>query len=305
MALDQTRAGTSRSLLDAARRVLVVALVYGVLSLPISLMSAKHSVVTPIAISLFTGAAYALVVMPLARRLPYRRLTRFLAVFLLLYWVGLLGNLVEAWVDTTMSRSELAGGAVILAIPVAVASWTIAWLLPAGETEQPVPPISELLGQRSFLSWAWRILVAGLLFAAVLEVSGTIWGPVIARYYHDPAFMAQTQTITPPDYIAWPEEVARGILFVLVLLPLIAVLRGRDWRSLLGVAAYVALLDAVIEGWLPMLAQTSWPLQFRLGEGGDLTTDAVARGVFVALLLALPATAGGRKMAGEASVALT
>jgi hypothetical protein len=288
-----------------AWRVLVVALVYGVLSLPISLMSASPSRAASVAIGLVTGAAYALVVVPLARRLPYRRLTRFLAIFLLLYWVGLLSNLVEAWFDTTISRTQLIGGAVILAIPVAAASLAVAWLLPARATERPVPPISELLGQRSFLSWVVRVLVAGLLFAVVLQLAGTLWGPVIARYYHDPAYMAQTQTITPPGYVAWPEEVARGILFTLVLLPVLAVFRGRDWRALLAVGAYVALLDAVIEGWLPMFAQTSWPLQFRLGEGADLTTDALARGVFVALLLALPAAAGGRKVPEEASVALT
>jgi hypothetical protein len=291
--------------LDVLWRVVVVALVYGVLSLPISLMSASRSRATSVAISLVTGAAYALVVLPLARRLPYRRLTRFLAIFLLLYWVGLLSNLVEAWFDTTISRTQLIGGAVILAIPVAAVSLTIAWLLPAHAMDRPASPISELLGRRSFLSWAGRILVAGLLFAIVLQLAGTLWGPVIARYYHDPAYMAQTQTITPPGYIAWPEEVARGILFTLVLLPVLAVFRGRDWRALLVVGAYVALLDAVIEGWLPMLAQTSWPLQFRLGEGADLTTDALARGVFVALLLALPVAAGGRKVPEEASVALT
>jgi hypothetical protein len=305
MVLDQARAGTARSLLDVAWRVLVVALVFGVLSLPLSLMSARQSLVTSIAVGLVTGGGYAVVVLPLARRLPYRRLTRFLAVFALLYWVGLLSNLVEAWFDTTLSRSTLIVGAIVLAIPIAAASWTVAWLLPARATRQPTPPISKLLSQRSIPSWAWRILVAGLLFAAVLQLAGTLWGPVIARYYHDPAFMAQTHTITPPDYIAWPEEVARGILFVLVLLPVLAVMRGREGRSLLVAAAYIALVDAVIEGWLPMLAQTSWPLQFRLGEGADLTTDALARGVFVVLLLALPAIASGRNVAGEASVALT
>jgi hypothetical protein len=304
-ALDHSQAGAPRALLDVAWRVLVVALVFGILSLPLTLMSARPSPVTSTAVGLVTGAGYAVVVIPLARRLAYRRRTRFLAVFVLLYWIGLLSNLVEAGFDTTISRPELAGGAVILAIPIAAASWTVAWLLPARETKQPLPPISRLLSQRSVLSWAWRILVAGLLFAVVLQLAGTLWGPVIARYYHDPTYMAQTQTITPPGYVAWPEEVARGILFVLVLLPLLAVMRGRDWRSLLVAAAYIALLDAVIEGWLPMLAQTSWPLQFRLGEGADLTTDALARGVFVALLLALPAFASGREMAGEPSVVLT
>jgi len=53
----------------------------------------------------------------------------------------------------------------------------------------------------------------------------------------------------------------------------------------------VALLNAVLESWLPMLSMTTFPLGFRIGEGLDLTTDAIVRGAFVAILLALPAVA--------------
>ncbi|MBO0709190.1 MAG: hypothetical protein J2P44_12575, partial [Candidatus Dormibacteraeota bacterium] len=264
MALDRPRSDVSQSPLDAAWRVALIVVVYCVMAVPLDLLSSKHSPLTSILICLVTGAGYALISLPLARRLPYPMGTRFLAIFVPLYWIGQLSNLVEAWFDTTFPHSQLIGGAIILAVPLAVTSLLIALLLKADPAVQPVPRIHELLGRRPLLSWAWRILVAGILFAVVLQLAGTLWGPVISRYYRDPAFVAQAHTANPPDYVFWPEETVRGILFALVLLPVLAVMRGRDWRSLLVLGGYVALLNAVIEGWLPMLSMTAFPLQFRL-----------------------------------------
>ncbi len=307
MTTDRGRAGSSRTLTvaDAAWRVLVIAVVFAVVDLLLGTLSGSRPALRPaylqtVAIALVTGTAIALVLLPLARRLPYRMRTRFLALFLPLYWIALLSNLLEASVDTTISRGEVIGAAVIFAIPYALTTWLIARLLPARKPEGPVPGIWESLGDRPLLSWTWRTLAAGILFAVGVEVFGILWGPLISKYYHGQTQIAPgVHTLTPPTYIAGPEEVARGVVFVLVLLPVLAVMRGRDWGALLRVGAYIALIDAVLESWLAMLSMISYPLGFRIGEGLDLTTDAVARGVFVALLLALPAAARTRRPAAE------
>jgi hypothetical protein len=75
-------------------------------------------------------------------------------------------------------------------------------------------------------------------------------GPLSAQPYHDPAYIAQVQT----DYIAGPEELFRGVVFVLVLLPVLAVIRGRGWPDLLRTAAYIALIDAALEAWRRVFA---------------------------------------------------
>jgi hypothetical protein len=67
-----------------------------------------------LAIALLSGVCSALVMLPLARRLRYRLRTRFVAIFAPLYWIGLLSNLVEAAVDTSLPKTELIGGALIL-----------------------------------------------------------------------------------------------------------------------------------------------------------------------------------------------
>ncbi len=79
--------------------------------------------------------------------------------------------------------------------------------------------------------------------------------------------------------------------------------RGRDWPAIIAVGAYVALIDAALEGWLPMLGNMGFPLGFRIGEGLDLTTDAVARGIFIAALLALPVVTKRRQPATEVATA--
>jgi hypothetical protein len=283
--------------MNVAWRVVVIAVVTLLFDVLLGLLMGTGPSAQDVALDLGTGALYALALLPLARRLPYGRLTRFLALFVPLYWIAYLSNLVEAWVDTTIAHRTLVEGAIFLAIPVALVAVLIAWLFPAARHGGPVPGIRELLGERPLLSWAWRILLVGILYAVLLEVFGAAYGPLIARYYQDPAFMAQSHTSPAPGYVAWPEEIARGILFALVLLPVLAVVRGRDWPRIAWAAAYVTLIGIALEAWA-VFAMTSFPIGFRLGEGLDLTTDAVARGIIVAALLVLPAR--GIATAGEA-----
>jgi hypothetical protein len=283
--------------LDVAWRVVAIALAYTFVARVLGLVTGPRPSLEPeylqlLAINLVSGAVVALVFLPLARRLPFDMATRFVAVFVPLYWIGIVSNLVEAAVDTTLPPVQLAAAAIIFAIPYAVTGWLIVLLLRPSAPRSSTPELWQLLGWRSIRSWAWRTLVAGVLFAVGVEVLGLLWGPLISKYYHDPAYVAQVQTVTPPDYIAGPEEFLRGVVFVLVLLPVLAVMRGRNWPELLRTAAYIALIDAALESWLPMLSMTSYPLGFRIGEGLDLTSDAIVRGLFVAALLAFPVTPG-------------
>jgi hypothetical protein len=287
-------AGGSR-VFDVAWRVVVIAVVYSLLFLASGLVSGRRPSVQAVGIGLVTGTGFALVLLPLARRLPYRMRTRLIALLVPLYWIYSLSNLVEAYFITSYSHALLISGAVFLIVPALIVSWLVAWLFPAHEQLGHAPGIWELLGRRPLLSWAWRALLAGLLFAVFVELFGLAWGPLISRYYHDPAYIAQAHIANPPApaSVTWAEEYARGVVFALALLPVLAVVRGRGWPAILGVAAYVALLDATLEAWLPMLGST-FPLGFRLGEGLDLTSDALARGIFVAAILGLPALASGR-----------
>src|SRR5215471_17903866 len=157
-------------LIDVGWRVLVIAIVYAVLFLTLGLVSGSRPSVQTVVVGLVTGAGFALVLLPLARRLPYRMRTRVLALFVPLYWIYSLSNLVEAYFITSYSHTSLVIGAVFLIIPALVVSWLVAWLLPPHDQDGHAPGIWELLGQRPLLSWVWRALLAGLLFAVLIEV---------------------------------------------------------------------------------------------------------------------------------------
>lgn len=289
---------------DVGWRVLAVAAVYAVLFLLLDLLSGRGASLAGVAVGMISGAAFALVLQPLARRLPYRMRTRVIALLVPLYWIFSLSNLVEAWFVTTVSHQDLVFGAIALIVPALIVSWMIAWLFPAHQQEQPAPGIWELLGRRPLLSWVWRALFAGVLFAVGVQLFGMAWGPLISRYYNDPVYIAQAHIASPPApaAIVWAEETVRGVVLVLALLPVLAVVRGRTWPAILFVAGYIALIDAALEGWVTMLG-SAFPVGFRIGEGLDLTTDAIARGVFIAVLLALPAATSRRPLRAEVATA--
>src|SRR5438477_8156029 len=162
--------GLGRERVDASRlpaaigvgwRVAVVAVVSTVLTRLVGLPSGPRPSLAAgylqlVAIALVTGAAYALVLLPLARRLPFRQRTRVIALFVPLYWIAVLSNIIEAYFDTTFSRFQLTAGAVILALPLLAVSWLVAWLLPAAGRDGPEPGIWESLRRRPLASWAWR-----------------------------------------------------------------------------------------------------------------------------------------------------
>jgi hypothetical protein len=285
---------TSLANLDLAWRVSVIAVVSALVGRMLGLLTGPGPALTPdylqaVLISLVTGLLEALVLLPLARRLPYGMGVRFSVLFLPLYWIGLLSNLVEAAVNTSLPVEQLIAAAVIFALPNAVTAWLVAWLIPARDPRGTLPGLRQGLQRRPLHSWVWRTVATAVLFAALLQLFGVLWGPLIARYYQDPAYIAQAHTLKAPDIVVWPEEFVRGVLFAVVVLPVLAVMPGRGPTQLLRTATYVALIDAAFESWLPMLSMTTFPVGFRIGEGLDLTTDAIARGIVVALLLAVDA----------------
>jgi hypothetical protein len=287
-------------------RILAVAIAYALVARLIGLLlgelpSLSLAYSQNILASLIAGIAIALVLLPLARRLPYRMGTRILVLFLPLYWTALLGNLVEAYFYfTNMTLSQLAVRGILDIIPYLVACWLVVRLLPAYEQAQTVPGIWQTLRERPLFSWIWRIVVIGLLFAVFIVLFGTLLN--LSKDYADPAITSQLHTKVQPLHILLIEETTRGIIFTLTLLPVLVVMRGRSWSKLLSLALYIALFDAVFESWAALLLTSPLPLAFRLGETVDLTLDALARGILIALLLALPALISQRQHAADEPV---
>jgi hypothetical protein len=75
-----------------------------------------------------------------------------------------------------------------------------------------------------------------------------------------------------------------GILFVLALLPMMAFTSRSRWAT----GLYLALIGSVLEAWVPLLGQTSWPMMMRVGNVLELTGDAFGRARLMAIFVVLP-----------------
>lgn len=290
---------------DLTGRVLVVAVipVFALILLHFASKTATPLTFQDILSDLAQGILPPLVLLPLARRLPYRMLTRMVSLFLPLYWTMYLGNFVEAAFYTTTPLSELIAASLIFLVISLITAWLIAWLFPAYTPEQSVVKIWQALRQRPLLSWLWRIVVVGLLYPIFLNyVFGALFSPIIGPYYHNPAYQALSGTLSQPFYISLPEEAVRGMIFALTLLPALAVLRGRTWPTILYTMLYLSLIGVILEAVIGVaFSEPTWPAILRISETFNTGFDGISRGIFITLFLALPTFAGKQQGVAEGS----
>ncbi len=238
-----------------------------------------------ILVGLISGLLYMAVMAPLARRVRDRPLVRFLAIFLPIYITGTLADLVEAYFYTTLLSSfGLIAALVVEGIPILLVSAIIAWLIPASEEVDAEPSIGQAMRERSFLSWLWRICAAGVPYVLIYLGFAALVTPIERAYYNDPAFIASLHTRIPSTQLTILLEAARGVLFVLAQLPVVAILRKSRWLT----ALYIGLIGSAIEGWIPLLGMTTWPVAMRLGNVLELTGDAFGRALLMAVFVLLP-----------------
>jgi hypothetical protein len=228
---------------------------------------------------------YVAVMAPLARQAFYRRFPRFLAIFVPLYITGVLTDMIEAYFYTTLlTPFSLIAALIIEGLPLLLITGIITWLIPAAEDARTKPRFGQVMRERSSFPWVWRIVVAGAPYAAIYLFFGALVTPLEHAYYYDQAFIASLHTVVPSTATTLILEAVRGILFVLAMLPVIAVMRQSRWST----GLYIALVGAALEAWIPLLGQASWPVMMRVGNVLELTGDACGRALLMALLVALP-----------------
>ncbi len=268
-------------------RVLIGGVLSAIILTPLALLQSSGGPSTAfsaqtVVIQLISGVGYVAIMIPLARRIADHR---FLMIFAPLYVTSTLTNMIEAYFYTSLFTPATLLAALILAgIPLLAITGIIIWLIPADAEARQAPRIGQVLRERKVGSWFWRIVAAGAPYPVVYLTFARLVTPIEHPYYADPAFVASLHTVVPPFLTTLILEAVRGILFVLAVLPVIAVQRTSRWST----GIYIALIGAVLEGWIPLLGQTSWPIMMRVGNVLELTGDASVRALLMALLVALP-----------------
>ncbi len=223
---------------------------------------------------------------PLSRRLSAPTIERVGALFAVVFVVNGLVNLIEAVYFTSILDGGVAGTVAVIALSAAGLAALIGLLFPPAHAERRRgAALGELFASRGPLPWVWRIGLAGLLYLPVYFLFGNIAYPFVRQYYEDPSFGFGLRV--PGVEVIVPLELVRGLLYVLSVLPLVALLGGSRWRLVF----WLGLAIAALNSWEPLLTNFVWPSTLRLTHGLEITADAVAQGITIAWVVGLPRAA--------------
>lgn len=135
-----------------------------------------------------------------------------------------------------MLAGLLLNGALAAAIFAPLAVWTWGRWRSAPETAVPV----EITGWRS---WLWKVPLLGVVYAVLFVAAGLLVFQPLARALDAATAEAYFAAFQPPAWILL-FVVARGILWVLLTLPLVVGLNGRSWRDSLAAGLFFGVLMA-------------------------------------------------------------
>jgi len=269
--------------LGYAFTLIVAGLIVSLLGLTPPDIAARVDPQTSLASRLLGGILLGLFLGPLSRHLRVPAGERVAVLFAVVLIVNNLVNLIEGLYFTTFFEHGVASTLVTMVLGSAGLSALIAALFrPRAIDEQLGVALHGTFVTRRPWSWVWRIGLASLLYLPTYFFFGSLVIPFVRPYYEDPSLGAGVRL--PAFEVIVPLEVVRGLLYVLTLLPLVALLRGPRWRLALWLAAIIAALNA----WEPLLTNTLWPLTMRVAHGLEITADAFVQGVTIAWLLGCP-----------------
>jgi hypothetical protein len=229
----------------------------------------------PPALAVLAGVIGALSLGPLAQRLRLPAGRRFIVLALLAYLLSTITNEVEAVLFIKGSSALIPVTGAILAVGLAI-PLTLWW--PPADTSMTVgAALRTTLKSRKWWSWAWRLVLAALLWVPVYFIFAAADAPFVHIYYHQ---TGTTFTI-PSNGVLAAAELSRGLLHALVL-GAIAALLGQNRR---GSWLWLALAFSALNAWLPLVQRMDWPLYLRAANIVEITLDGVVYGGLVALLL--------------------
>jgi hypothetical protein len=261
-----------------------------VLGLPIPPLAAGVDPFQVFVFEFLSGLLIGLCLGPLSARLRLPMAQRAGLLFVVLFILNSLINVIEALFFTTMPLGEQLTGLVTSAVGHVGLALLLAFLFrPAAVERGLLTALRESLGQRRWSSWTWRFLAAGALYFPIYFFFGMLISPIVTPYY-----LQMDMGLTVPGFeVIVPLELFRGLLYALTLFLLIGTLRG----SRRSVAFWVILTLCVLGSWAPMLMVAWWPVTLRVTHGVEITADCIVHGLVVVWLLWTP-TAGGENTLG-------
>jgi hypothetical protein len=267
--------------------LMVGGVVAGMLHLPSPTMPAYISMTILMPLMIISEISIAIVLGECFQRLNLSFWPRLLAIGMNHYLLYYALNLLDGLLFTPMPN--MSTGFFSDLFPAFFAAMVIAWLWrPKTEIIQAGKIVATFFSGRQRSDWAWRLLVAWMIYPPIYYLIGRIAALFTLHYYQDPSLnLGLTLPVVSTLLLM---QVLRGLLFLLAVAPILCSWRGGrsgPWLWV-GLVIFVQIANQII-------VQAYWfPLGLRIPHTIELLVDSfVQAGLYVWLLF--PQTAGSRQ----------
>jgi hypothetical protein len=264
-----------------AARVLCFSLVYDAMELILGYVGTQHTSILWVVSNFVAGIFLAVMLSVLFAQLPFRRAIRIGVAWPALFVVQEFSNLVEGYFFTTYIQTiYLFFAATFNSLLVTLIEALLVGFLFAPEKVDRsfVEEFRAYTHRRPWRSWILRIVAGSVVYFPIYFLFGALISPFVLPYYESSSMGLRIPSFT----VMIPLELVRGFLYVLALLPIIALLRGERKYVFAGVASLLYVAGAVV----PFLAGPGLPVQLRVFHGVEILADSLVYGAALAYLFA-------------------
>jgi hypothetical protein len=261
-------------------RIVVFALAYAVVDSVYRSAGRGPVSVTFIISSFIAGVLSAVVLGYAFSRVRFRLRVRIAVAWLVLFVIGVFSNIVEGYFFTTqISTVPLFMAATMMGLVITLVQAVLVGVLfsPKGPFSPLTTEMKSFFAQRPWHSWFWRIALCSLVYFPIYFTFGAIISPVVLPYYASLSYGLRI----PSFEVMVPLEFLRGFLYVITLLPLLAVIRLARGRLYAVVVSILYVIGAVA----PFLTDETLPVLLRTVHGLEILGDCLVFGAAIVHLL--------------------
>jgi len=231
-------------------------------------------------LEVIAGVILALVLGFVSIRFTFPFVTRSIFVFSILFIIGYANNIVELlFYSTTPIDVFYHDFAFTLATHIVTAAVIALLFPPLNDTDSAITQLKNFFSGHSTTWWIFRVLIAGALYFPIYFTFGLVVSPIVVPYYTDPALGLE---LTIPGFeVMIPLGIARGIIYVLVLILPMAMAKLEKWKLVLYLTAILAGVGA-IAGFIPLQL---WPIALRVTHGLEITADSFFHSLVIVKVL--------------------
>lgn len=262
---------------------------FSVLVIVLTLTEITNKVVTGEALSIIScilslaaGIILSLFLLWLVGKMKLQKLHVFALIWLNLFVVRFFSIMIEGYFFTSVFASFtdfIIQAFIKLGITLIEGAFT-GFLLTTGAEESLSVSLKEYMSSRSHGSWIKRIVAGAVVYFPIYFFFGMLVFSFVGEYYSDPSFGLKV----PSFEVIIPLEFFRGFLYVIVLLPIMASVKGNRRTWFIALSSILFIPGAFV----PLILEPSLPPEIVPFHLFEILADSLVYGFALSRILSKP-----------------